>query len=60
MPSPTALQTAVTAVEGARELTAIPWDEIDGPEAVAMAEAICAAKTYLDAALLRTIERIED
>jgi hypothetical protein len=60
MSSADALQTAVTAVEGARQLTASHWDEIDGPEAVAMAEAICAAKTYLDAALLRTVERIED
>lgn len=60
MSSPAALQTAVAAVEAARELTPSQWDEIDGPEAVAMAEAICAAKTQLDAALLRTIDRIDD
>lgn len=60
MTSPGALETATAVVERAQELAQAPWDQVDGPEAVAVAEAITAAKGLLDAALLRTAERITD
>lgn len=60
MNSPGALATATTVAQRAQELAQTPWDHVDGPEAVATAEAIAAAKGLLDAALLRATERITD
>lgn len=58
MTSPGALDTATAVVQRAQELTQVPWDEVDGPEAVAVAENVAAARGLLDAALLRATERI--
>ncbi len=60
MTSPGALDTATAVVQRAQELAQTRWDEVDGPEAVAIAETVAAAKGLLDAALLRTAERITD
>ncbi|QSR26956.1 hypothetical protein CFH99_15100 [Nocardioides aromaticivorans] len=60
MTSPGALDTATAVVQRAQELAQTRWDEVDGPEAVAVAETVAAAKGLLDAALLRTAERITD
>lgn len=60
MTSPGALDTATAVVQRAQELAQTPWDEVDGPEAVAVAETVATAKGLLDAALLRAAERISD
>lgn len=60
MTSPGALDTATAVVQRAQELAQTRWDEVDGPEAVAVAETVAAAKGLLDAALLRAAERITD
>ena len=60
MSSSGALHTATTVAERAAELAHAPWDHLAGPEAVEVAAAITAARGFLDAALLRTTQRIED
>lgn len=60
MTSSGALDTATAVVQRAQELAQTRWDEVDGPEAVAVAETVAAAKSLLDAALLRAAERITD
>ncbi len=60
MTTPGALDTATAVVQRAQELAQTPWDQVDGPEAVAVAETVAAAKGLLDAALLRAAERITD
>lgn len=59
MTSPGALDTATGVAERAAELARCGWDVLDGPEAVAGVEAIVAARSFLDAALLRGIDRLE-
>ncbi|HWJ10196.1 MAG TPA: DUF222 domain-containing protein [Nocardioides sp.] len=60
MTSPGALDTATAVVQRAQELAQVPWDQVDGAEAVEVARAVAVAKGLLDAALLRTAERITD
>ena len=60
MTTPGALATATAAAERARELVATTWRDLDGAQAIAVTETLCSAKTLLDAALLRAIERVEE
>ncbi|HWJ67759.1 MAG TPA: DUF222 domain-containing protein [Nocardioides sp.] len=59
MTSPGALHAARTVAERAAELAGGDWDTVAGPDVVAGVEAIAAARSFLDAALLRTIGRLE-
>ncbi|WGY00811.1 DUF222 domain-containing protein [Nocardioides sp. QY071] len=59
MSSPGTLDQATAVVERAAELAGWNWDSVTGPEAVAVMESIVAARSFLDAALLRGIDRLE-
>ncbi|MBV6726022.1 13E12 repeat family protein, partial [Nocardioides daeguensis] len=54
-----ALDQATAVAERAAELAGEDWDVLAGPDAVAGVEAITAARSFLDAALLRGIARVE-
>jgi hypothetical protein len=54
-----ALDQATSVVERATELAGGAWDVLDGPKTVAAVEAIVAARSLLDAALVRGIDRLE-
>ncbi|WP_028657189.1 hypothetical protein, partial [Nocardioides sp. J54] len=60
MSAPAALTTATTLANSAAELTQTDWDQLTAEDAVEVAEAIAAAKSLLDAALLRTTERLAE
>lgn len=59
MTPPDALREATAVAERAAALAGSAWDDLAGPEAVTATEAICTAKSLLDAALLRAAARIE-
>ncbi len=59
MTTPGALDTATAVAERASVLAGAEWDAVDGPDVVAGVEAIVAARSFLDAALLRGIDRLE-
>ena len=59
MTPPGALDQATAVAERASVLVGAQWDAVDGPDVVAGVEAIVAACSFLDAALLRGIERLE-
>ena len=59
MISPGALHEATVVAQRSADLAHTAWDHLDAAVAVEAVEAICAAKSLLDAALLRGIERIE-
>ncbi|MBM7517934.1 HNH endonuclease signature motif containing protein [Nocardioides nitrophenolicus] len=54
-----ALSTATAAADRAAELARLDWHELEGLDAVNVVESITAARSFLDAALLRGIERLE-
>lgn len=60
MTTPDALQAATSVAERACVLTNSQWDGADGFAAVAIAEAICCAKSQLDASLLKVIPLLEN
>ncbi|TWH03819.1 hypothetical protein L615_011000000010, partial [Nocardioides sp. J9] len=60
MSSPAALTTATALAASAAELAQTDWDQLTAEDAVEVAEAIAAAKGLLDAALLRTAERLAE
>ncbi|HWJ66878.1 MAG TPA: hypothetical protein VNT31_09385, partial [Nocardioides sp.] len=60
MSSPAALAQATTVADAASTLAASDWAVLDGADAMAAAEAIAAAKGFLDAGLLHVIDRLED
>lgn len=58
MNSPAALHQATTVAERAADLARSPWTDLDARGAVEAIEAICTAKSLLDAALLRGIDHV--
>jgi len=54
-----ALSTATAAADRAAELAGLDWHGLEGPDAVNVVESITAARSFLDAALLRGIERLQ-
>ncbi len=60
MTSPAALDTATAVVNAAADLAHTPWEQVTGPDAIALAEALCTSRSLLDAALLRSIDRLEE
>ncbi|WGX95169.1 HNH endonuclease signature motif containing protein [Nocardioides sp. L-11A] len=59
MTTPGALDPATAVLAHARELAGSDWDVLDGPDTVAAVESITAARSLLDAALLRGITHLE-
>ncbi|MBM0123865.1 HNH endonuclease signature motif containing protein [Pimelobacter simplex] len=59
MTSPGALDQATVVAEGAAELARSDWDLLEGADIVAAVEAVASARSFLDAALLRGIGRLE-
>ncbi|MBM7516053.1 DUF222 domain-containing protein [Nocardioides nitrophenolicus] len=54
-----ALDTATAVAQRAADLAGADWEVLDGPETVAGVEAIAASRSFLDAALLRGVARLE-
>ncbi|WP_344778979.1 hypothetical protein, partial [Nocardioides panacisoli] len=59
MTSPGATDTAATAVQAAQGLSEIPWDQVEGPDAIEIAAGLGKLKALIDGALVALAERIE-
>lgn len=59
MTSRGALDTAAAAVSAAAELAEVPWDQVEGPEAVEVAAALGRLKALVDGALVAVAEQLE-
>ena len=59
MTSPGALEAATVALQGAREMAEVAWDDLSGSDALVAAATLARVKALVDGALVGLAEQLE-